>query len=146
MLSVGQPRRFMVANVPQNIWETYTLAHGSLLTFFWKIRHSMPAEKHPCAARISVIFRYVPKGLVEIGVERAPAKTNGPGGIRSRPTILAHRRTAAVQGCVEVNPRILIVDDHHAARTTLRELLDGTPSKFAVTPRMAKKPSKKLLS
>ncbi|PYU19214.1 MAG: hypothetical protein DMG32_24920, partial [Acidobacteria bacterium] len=40
MLSVGQPRRFMVANVPQNIWETYTLAHGSLLTFFWKIRHS----------------------------------------------------------------------------------------------------------
>ena len=40
----------------------------------WKIRHSMPAEKHPCAARSSVIFRYVPKGLVEIGVERAPAQ------------------------------------------------------------------------
>ena len=44
---------------------------------------------------------------------------------------------------VELSPRILIVDDHPAARITIREL--GIPFQSAGTPRTAKKPSKKLL-
>ncbi len=67
MVSVGQPRRF---TVQEKTVETYLLAHGSLLTFFGRIEHSMPAETHPCKPRISLIFRYNPKGLVESGSKR----------------------------------------------------------------------------
>lgn len=67
MVSVGQTRRF---SVQERTVKTYLLAHGSLLTFFGRIEHSMPAETHPCKARISLIFRYNPKGLVESGSKR----------------------------------------------------------------------------
>ena len=64
MVSVGQPRRFTVEDVQQNMEETFLLAHGSLLTFFGRIKHSMPTETHARTLRFSLIFRYVPKSLV----------------------------------------------------------------------------------
>jgi len=67
MVSVGQARRFTVQD---KTFETYLLAHGSLLTFFGRIEHSMPAETQSCKPRISLIFRYNPKGLVESGSKR----------------------------------------------------------------------------
>ena len=71
MVSVGQPRRFTVENVQQNTGETFLLAHGSLLTFFGGIKHSMPSERHACTLRFSLIFRYVPKWLEKNG-KRTP--------------------------------------------------------------------------
>jgi hypothetical protein len=72
MVSVGQPRRVKVKNIQQDTAEIYTLAHGSLLSFFGGIKHSMPTEKHPCTPRISLIFRYVPKRLAKNGKYRTP--------------------------------------------------------------------------
>lgn len=69
MVSVGQPRRF---TVQEKTLKTYLLAHGSLLTFFGRIEHSMPAETQPCAPRIALVFRYNPRGLVESGSKRTP--------------------------------------------------------------------------
>ena len=67
MVSVGQPRRF---TVQEKKLDTYLLAHGSLLTFFGRIEHSMPADTQSCKPRISLIFRYNTKGLVESGFKR----------------------------------------------------------------------------
>ena len=72
MVSVGQPRRFTVEDVQQSTRETFILAHGSLLTFFGRINHSMPTERHACTLRFSFIFRYVPKWLVKRGEDRTP--------------------------------------------------------------------------
>ena len=72
IVSVGQPRRFAVQSVQQNTRETFILAHGSLLTFFGGITHSMPTERHTCTLRFFLIFRYVPKGLVICGEDRTP--------------------------------------------------------------------------
>jgi hypothetical protein len=72
MVSVGQPRRVTVENVPQNTRETFILAHGSLLTFFGRIKHSMPNEAHACTLRFSLIFWYVPKWLEKNGQDRTP--------------------------------------------------------------------------
>jgi hypothetical protein len=72
MVSVGQPRRFTVESVQENTWETFTLAPGSLLTFFGRIKHSMPTERQACTLRISLIFRYVPKWLEKNGRKRTP--------------------------------------------------------------------------
>ena len=58
----------------QNTWETFILAHGSLLTFFGGIKHFMPTERHACTLRISLIFRYVPKWLVKNGRDRTPGQ------------------------------------------------------------------------
>ena len=72
MVSVGQPRRFTVESVQENTRETLILAPGSLLTFFGRIKHSMPTERHARTLRISLIFRYVPKWLVKNGHDRTP--------------------------------------------------------------------------
>ncbi len=72
MVSVGQPRRFTVESVQENTRETLILAPGSLLTFFGRIKHSMPTERHACTLRISLIFRYVPKWLEKNGRKRTP--------------------------------------------------------------------------
>jgi DNA-binding NarL/FixJ family response regulator len=47
---------------------------------------------------------------------------------------------------LELPGRILIVDDHLGARITIRGLLEWHSFEVVVTPRMAKKLSKKLLS
>jgi hypothetical protein len=75
MVSVGQPRRFTVEDVQQNTRETFILAHGSLLAFFGRIKHSMPTERHARTLRISLIFRYVPKRLAQNGKYRTPEQT-----------------------------------------------------------------------
>jgi hypothetical protein len=72
MVSVGQPRRFTVESVQENTWETLILAPGSLLTFFGRIKHSLPTERHACTLRMSLIFRYVPKWLAKKGKDRTP--------------------------------------------------------------------------
>jgi len=72
LVSVGQPRRFTVESVEENTRETFILAPGSLLTFFGRIKHSMPTERHACTLRFSLIFRYVPKWLVKSGEDRTP--------------------------------------------------------------------------
>jgi hypothetical protein len=72
MVSVGQPRRFTVEDMQQNTREKFILAHGSLLTFFGRIKHSMPTETHACTLRFSLIFRYVPKWSVKNGMDRTP--------------------------------------------------------------------------
>jgi hypothetical protein len=72
LVSVGQPRRFTVESVQENTRETFILAPGSLLTFFGRIKHSMPTERHARTLRISLIFRYVPKWLEKNGRKRTP--------------------------------------------------------------------------
>jgi hypothetical protein len=72
VVSVGQPRRFTVESVQENTRESFILAPGSLLTFFGRIKHSMPTERHACTLRISLIFRYVPKWLEKNGKNRTP--------------------------------------------------------------------------
>jgi len=74
MVQCRSARRFTVEDVQQNTRETFILAHGSLQTFFGRIKHSMPTERHARTLRISLIFRYVPKWLEKNGRKRTPKR------------------------------------------------------------------------